>query len=580
MYSQANTNPCTSDSCDQNNGIAGHIMQATGLSGIYKVTATDGTAAANKFIVIVGITLLSLVGAVVLFATAIMLAYRAVLLTGLIIVSPIGFAGMAIPPLSKMANSWWKSLVNQAFFAPVLLLLILVSLKVTETFSAGGENGSLAEALQKQDASAMGIIMVFVLIIAALIASLMAAQRMSAAGSGFAIKSAGNFAFGTAAFAGRHTVGRGSAFAARTIRSSAIGSSVFGRSLAGIADAGAKSSYDVRASKLTKTITKAAKIDLGAPDKTQSGGFAAIEKRDIDARTAHAKSFQMSDKQAETKTKLDAIKETETANNKKTQDELTNAKAPFLATKIEKETEETKIKTNQQKLKDNWKKRETDIDKEIAQHEATAQSNTDNNEEDRLVQAIAAEKLNNQRLGTTGTIQETLASNKKIQELEKAHAELGKTSEKIATLRTTKAQEFTEFNSSLNTLDAQLNTVTAEKSKAIKEIADIDTKIAAATSAHKDKIAEIDAELTSIDPKTRQEAYANTLQKTRYIGGRPNTQAARAIRANMKKTKTQSQADAIKEAMKSGDPVKIDEAIDGLPGAVAADAGKPDEAAK
>lgn len=197
IYSQANTNPCLeigNQDCAINLGIAGHIMQASGLSSIYSMSS--GGDPINDFVIIVGLTIFGLMGAVVLFAAAIMLAYRAILLTGLIIVSPIGFAGMAIPFLESMAKSWWKQLMHQAFFAPILLLLIFVSLKVTEGFAKAGNNGNLAAALTHHDASAMGSIMVFVLVIMALVASLMAAQKFGAAGAGFAIEKATGLAFG------------------------------------------------------------------------------------------------------------------------------------------------------------------------------------------------------------------------------------------------------------------------------------------------------------------------------------------------------------------------------------------------
>lgn len=198
MYAQANTSPCLDDNCIINNGIAGSIMQATGLSGIYKSEANRTIS--NKVLVIIGIALFSTIGTVVLLAAAIMLAFRAITLTGLIIVSPIGFAGMAIPQFQGIAKKWWSLLIHQSFFAPILFLLIFVDLKVTSSFSSlGGANAGLADALSNTtsvNVGNLGIIMVFMLICGGLIAALMAAKSFGAMGASFAVNTATKFTFG------------------------------------------------------------------------------------------------------------------------------------------------------------------------------------------------------------------------------------------------------------------------------------------------------------------------------------------------------------------------------------------------
>ena len=44
--------------------------------------------------------------------------------------APIGFAGLAIPMLSKYAGQWWSSLFEQTITAPVLLLMLYIALAV------------------------------------------------------------------------------------------------------------------------------------------------------------------------------------------------------------------------------------------------------------------------------------------------------------------------------------------------------------------------------------------------------------------------------------------------------------------
>ena len=47
---------------------------------------------------------------------------RFVSLIFILITSPIGIAGTAIPGIAKYAKEWWSILFAQAFFAPVYFL--------------------------------------------------------------------------------------------------------------------------------------------------------------------------------------------------------------------------------------------------------------------------------------------------------------------------------------------------------------------------------------------------------------------------------------------------------------------------
>ncbi|CAN5708808.1 hypothetical protein BH11PAT2_BH11PAT2_08560 [soil metagenome] len=234
LYAQANTAPCgfsgTVDasgtvggsaaldaakkddaSCAINYGIGGSIMQATGLSTMFKVQDGLGT---QDIVVYLGLSLFAIIGAIVMFAASIMLIIRAVTLTFLMVFSPIGFAGMAIPPLRSLATRWWSQLIHQSFYAPLLLLLIFISLKVTEGFGNVGGAG-LAGAMLAPGTSTMGVILVFVIVIGFLIGSLKAANSFGAIGASFAINMGKNIVrapLGAASgFIGRNSIGRGAA---------------------------------------------------------------------------------------------------------------------------------------------------------------------------------------------------------------------------------------------------------------------------------------------------------------------------------------------------------------------------------
>lgn len=207
-----------------NYGIAGHIMESTGLASIW---AGQGTANPN-ISALLGLAVFATIGFIVLLAAAIMLAIRLVVLTFLMVVSPIGFAGMAIPFFQKFAGDWWQRVIHQAFFAPIMFLLIFVSLKISDSFTSGtyqGTNGGLSSGLgtlvTNPNTSTMGIALVFMLVCSFLLASVIVAHRFSATGAqgaiGFGKKiilggygMAGRAAGG---YVGRSTVGRASNWA-------------------------------------------------------------------------------------------------------------------------------------------------------------------------------------------------------------------------------------------------------------------------------------------------------------------------------------------------------------------------------
>lgn len=190
-------------------------MQSTGLAGIWAVH--DNTPLGVQAWYYFGLALFATIGAIVFFAASIMLAIRVVMLTLLMVVSPIGFAGMAIPPLRKLAGDWWTRVIHQAFYAPIMLLLILISLKIGDSFTTVGANNGLADAVTGQDASMMGVFLVFMLVIGFMIASLIIANRFGAAGAsaavGFGKKVVLGSYGGVAGFAGRRTVGAGTNWA-------------------------------------------------------------------------------------------------------------------------------------------------------------------------------------------------------------------------------------------------------------------------------------------------------------------------------------------------------------------------------
>ena len=74
--------------------------------------------------------ILFIIAAFVMFSLAFILIARFVILLFLIIISPVAFAGLAIPQLASRAKKWWSTLFQQTITAPVLLLLLYIALAV------------------------------------------------------------------------------------------------------------------------------------------------------------------------------------------------------------------------------------------------------------------------------------------------------------------------------------------------------------------------------------------------------------------------------------------------------------------
>ncbi len=204
LYQQAgqsvfkNCNGATSlTECTNQVGIAEVIIQDTGLGSSYSFSkdGTSGGAVAlggsdhvKNLLAYVGVTILMGIVLILLLAASLMLLMRAITLVILLITSPIGFVGFAIPQLESQAKKWWETLLSNAFFAPIFLLLLFIGLKVMDGLreAMGGENQTLINALSNPNVSIGSILIVFSLIVGFFLAALMFAKNSGAAGAQFA----------------------------------------------------------------------------------------------------------------------------------------------------------------------------------------------------------------------------------------------------------------------------------------------------------------------------------------------------------------------------------------------------------
>lgn len=298
FYNQGTT-PCPDGSdaaggpdqrdCAVNYGLAGHMMQTTGISSVFSPDANIDTLTISALL---ALSMFSLVATFVLLSASIMLIIRAVTLTFLMVLAPLGFAAMAVPALDKVGREWWNRLIHQSFYAPILILLILVSLSISEGLTGTGVNSNLAAALTNANSGVLGVIMVFALVCGFLLASIIAAKKFGAMGADFATKTAARFSFGAAGWAGRQTFGRASGLAAKGVRATPLGRTEAGRYIAGAFDKGKASSFDLRSTKAGKL----AGLDLGTGQK---GGLTEDQKKKAEAQIKHAEKLKNTKRQEE-----------------------------------------------------------------------------------------------------------------------------------------------------------------------------------------------------------------------------------------------------------------------------------------
>lgn len=286
-----------------NTGISAKIMSQLGLQAIYgnAINPVEGQKllrpGAPWYIGFLGI-LLFIITAFVLFSLAFILIARFVALIYLIILSPIGFAGLAIPQLAGKAQQWWSTLFQQTITAPVLLLLLYVALtvitdcKFLRGFGASGSGNCSANPnavtgfLQGGSLAEFGsYILSFLVAMGLLIAVTIAAKGLSAFGAGAAMKGAGALSFGATAWAGRATGGWAAYRGAKYLRGTRFGRlPLLGTGVVKGLEKVSGASFDIRGTSALKNIPGGG-VDAGT---AQKGGYKEELKKAVESRTKYA----------------------------------------------------------------------------------------------------------------------------------------------------------------------------------------------------------------------------------------------------------------------------------------------------
>lgn len=320
IYQQATTIDCRDTAnaivcADQ--GIVGSVFQISGISTLLNGgEAFEEVWKADNVVATIGISFALMVFVIVmigvLVAGALMLVARAITLMLLLVVSPIGFAGAVIPGLEEFSKRWWTMLINNILFAPVMVLLLMVGLKLAEGLKDWFAPGSIniLDSLSSSTLNIGGIFMLFAVVIGFMIAALISAQRFGLVGSEMVVGRAMKFIGGTTgsivatpvAFLGRQTIGKGGNITANWARTSLARSNpALARIVAGVGDKVAGQSFDVR-SKLKVNIPGVKEIPkdiLGAPTKPETKGYAGVRKDEEEKRVKFAEDIKATKKEKE-----------------------------------------------------------------------------------------------------------------------------------------------------------------------------------------------------------------------------------------------------------------------------------------
>ena len=151
-----------------------------------------------------GGSILLIIVTFVLGAGAFLFIIRTIALMFLIIFSPLAFVAMAIK--SGLGTRWWRTLLNQAFFAPIYMFFIFL---VTSFFATNYKDTvnfdqiGFARLITNPSVDNVAIAMQFVMACALIIASLVVSKQMGAYGASGAINLGNKWRKAATGYAGK-----------------------------------------------------------------------------------------------------------------------------------------------------------------------------------------------------------------------------------------------------------------------------------------------------------------------------------------------------------------------------------------
>lgn len=195
------------------------IMSTLGIVSLFESpdnsVFANMTGAGNFTFYVLGAVFLIIAG-FVLGAGGILLILRFIKLIFIMMFSPILFVANIFPTTKQYADKLWSELISNAFFAPVYLLLIFISLKILQGSMnfLNPHKTNMANALSPDGhgVDTYAVVLNFLIATFLLMQSLKIAQAFGIAGANKVIGTTkgliGGATIGMAAYAGRATLGR------------------------------------------------------------------------------------------------------------------------------------------------------------------------------------------------------------------------------------------------------------------------------------------------------------------------------------------------------------------------------------
>jgi len=280
----------------------------------------------------------NIVLAIIFLIISILFLTRMIILLVLLILSPIAFMGSILPQTqSKISNTWWSSLIGQAFFAPVIFIFFWVTILIIKdpsflsTIGVSSSTESPIRFIQGGGATSdvVGILPMFLqfsILIGLLIAGMVVAKSVASSGGSAVVKASGTMnkiagaaVFGGAGWAGRNIVGRGANAVANTDfmkRRTGMPGTMIRKGLQGAAG----SSYDVRGTGSFAKLSNSIYGDKEVVGKSGGeGGFIKARKEKEKARYKREREYMES--------MSDGVYVDKDGNNKMMTDESGNQRA-------------------------------------------------------------------------------------------------------------------------------------------------------------------------------------------------------------------------------------------------------------
>lgn len=304
-------------------GLAGALMKSLNLTSLFSSSAlsilSGGDAAYKLIWANLGSAIFMLVATFVFIAMAVLFLIRYIVFIFLLIISPLGYMASVIPGLQSTSKKYWDTLLGQAYFAPIFMIMIWIILTLIDPnngFFGISPSGSLIDAITAPTSGSIGIILNYCIIIGFLILSLIVSKDFATKGGivtgkmvGVGTAFLGSTVFGGAAAIGRGTFGaRANTMANDEALKERAKTSWIAKQQLKASKYVAGSSFDTRRSFIGEQTQKISGIDLGKGtifnEKAGKGGYEQRIKDKQKQEEDYAKSLKPSEEATEAAKKL------------------------------------------------------------------------------------------------------------------------------------------------------------------------------------------------------------------------------------------------------------------------------------